>query len=175
MSAPPEFFHIQSQQRRDMILTRVLVLALIALTGVSAGCGKLFGPKTTQAAVELRAAPTLNPDDSGRPSPLRLRLYELKSVSAFNSADFNSLYQHDKDVLGGDLVSVEEIQVQPGMQKSFMRPTAPDTKFLAVLAPYRKIEQAVWRASIEVPAGKTTPVVLDVGTLAVSLKPPQKK
>ena len=119
-----------------MILTRVLVLCLIGLTGVSAGCGKLFGPKTTQAAVELHAAPTLNPDDSGRPSPLRLRLYELKSVSAFNSADFNSLYQHDKDVLGGDLVSVEEIQVQPGMQKSFfMCLTAPDTKFLAVLAP----------------------------------------
>ena len=108
-----------------MILTRVLVLGLIALTGVSAGCGKLFGPKTTQAAVELRAAPTLNPDDSGRPSPLRLRLYELKSVSAFNSADFNSLYQHDKDVLGGDLVSVEEIQVQPGMQKKLYAPDRP--------------------------------------------------
>jgi type VI secretion system protein VasD len=158
-----------------MTPTRVLILGLIALTGLSAGCAKLFGPKPTQAAVELHAASTLNPDDSGRPSPLRLRLYELKSVSAFNSADFNSLYQHDKEVLGGDLVVLEEIQVQPGMQKSFTRTLGPDSKFLAVLAPYRKIEQAGWRASIEVPAGKTTPLVLDVGSLAVSLAPPQKK
>lgn len=158
-----------------MTLTRVFVLGLIALMGFSVGCAKLFGPKATQAALELRASSTLNPDDSDRPSPLRLRLYELKSVSAFNSADFNSLYQRDKEELGGNLVAVEEIQVQPGMQKKFTRSLSPDTKFLGVLAPYRKIEQAGWRASIEVPPGKTTSLVLDVGSLAVTLAPPQKK
>jgi type VI secretion system protein VasD len=158
-----------------MTLNRSLLIGLIALMGLAAGCGKLMGPKPTQAALELRAASTLNPDDSGRPSPLRVRLYELKSVSAFNSGDFNSLYQHDKETLGGDLVALEEIQVQPGMQKSFTRKLSPDTKFLGVLAPYRNIEQAVWRASMEVPAGKTTPVALDVESLAVSLAPPQKK
>ncbi|HKQ23909.1 MAG TPA: type VI secretion system lipoprotein TssJ [Burkholderiales bacterium] len=158
-----------------MTHSRVLVLALIALMSVSTGCAKLLGPKATKAALELRAAETLNPDDSDRPSPLRLRLYELKSVSAFNSADFNSLYQRDKEVLGGNLVALEEIQVQPGMQKSFTRTLSPDTKVLAVLAPYRKIEQAGWRASIDVPPGKTTPLVLDVGSLAVSLTPPPKK
>jgi type VI secretion system protein VasD len=158
-----------------MTVTRILVPCLVVLLGLSASCGKLMGPKPTQAALELRAASTLNPDDTGRPSPLRLRLYELKSISAFNSGDFNSLYQRDKEVLGGDLVALEEIQVQPGMQKSFTRKLSPDTKFLGVLAPYRKIEQAGWRASMEVPAGKTTPVALDVDSLAVSLAPPQKK
>jgi len=156
-------------------MTRFLVPALIALAALSAGCGKLMGPKATTAAMELRAATNLNPDDSGRPSPLRVRLYELKSASGFNGQDFFSLYERDKDVLGPDLVAREEIQVEPGMQKNFTRKLSPDTKFLGVLAPYRNIERAKWRASMEVPAGKTTPVVLDLESLAVSLGPPPKK
>jgi type VI secretion system protein VasD len=156
-------------------MTRLLALALIALAGLSAGCGKLMGPKQATAAMQLRAASNLNPDDSGRPSPLRVRLYELKSVSGFNGQDFFSLYERDKDVLGPDLVAREEIQVEPGMQKSFNRKLSPDTKFLAVLAPYRNIERAKWRASMEVPAGKTTPVALDLDSLSVNLAPPPKK
>jgi type VI secretion system protein VasD len=133
-------------------------------------------PKPTIAAVELRAAPNLNPDDSGRASPLRIRLYELKSASTFNAQDFFSLYERDKDVLGADLVAREEIQVEPGMRKTFTRNVGPDTKFIGVLAPYRDIERAKWRASVEVPPNKTTPISLELGSLAVSLTPaPDRK
>jgi type VI secretion system protein VasD len=156
-------------------MTRSLVPALIALATVFGGCGKLMGPKQPTAAMELRATPNLNPDDSGRPSPLRIRLYELKSISGFNGQDFFSLYERDKDVLGPDLVAREEIQVEPGMQKTFTRKLSPDTKFLGVLAPYRNIERATWRATMEVPAGKTTPVALELDSLSVSLAPPPKK
>lgn len=157
------------------MMTRVLLAALIVLAALSSGCGKLFGPKQTAAAMELRAAPNLNPDDSGRPSPLRIRLYELKSVSGFNGQDFFSLYERDKDVLGADLVAREEIQVEPGMQKSFKRTLSPDTKFIGVLAPYRKVERATWRAYMEVRPGKSTTVALDLESLVVKLGPPPKK
>jgi type VI secretion system protein VasD len=155
-------------------MTRALLLVLIALAAMSAACGKLFGPKQTTAAMQLHAAASLNPDDSGRPSPLRIRLYELKSTGAFNGQDFFSLYERDKDILGPDLVAREEIQVEPGMEKSFTRALSPDTKFLAVLAPYRNIERAKWRASMEVRAGKTTPIALDLDSLSVNLGPPPK-
>ena len=59
-----------------MTQTRVLVLGLIVLLSLFAGCAKLFGTKETQAVLELQASSNLNPDDAGRPSPLRLRLYE---------------------------------------------------------------------------------------------------
>lgn len=158
-----------------MIPLRLLAVICVVIAGLGTGCGKLFGPKATTAAIELRASPELNPDDSGRPSPLRLRLYELKSASAFNAQEFFSLYKDDSAVLAADLVAKEEIQIEPGMTKSFSRKLSPDTKFLAVLAPYRKIEHATWRASLEVPQGKTTPVVLEVGKLTVTLAPPAKK
>jgi len=157
-----------------MTAWRSLAVACIAVV-LTAGCGKLLGPKATTVNVDLQASAELNPDDSGRASPMRLRLYELKSASSFNAQDFFSLYERDSAVLGADLVAREEIQIEPGMTKSFSRKLSPDTKFLGVLAPYRKVEEATWRAHFEVPQGKTTPLVLDVGKLAVRLAPPEKK
>jgi type VI secretion system protein VasD len=138
-------------------------------------CGKLFGPKPTNAVVDLQAAQNLNPDVTGRPSPLRVRIYELKSVGTFNKADIFSLSEKDKDLLAADLVAMEEIQVKPGMQQTLSRKLSPDTKFLAVLAPYRDWEHATWRASIEIPQGKTTPVALQLEQIAVSLSIKKKK
>ena len=157
-------------------LTRRLfaMAACAALVSSTVACGKLFGTKPTVVDLDLRAAPNLNPDASGRASPLRLRFYELKSVSVFNGADFFSLYDHDKEVLAADLVVREEIQVEPGMQKRFTRKPGPDTKFIAVLAPYRDIDHAKWRAALEIRANKTTGVELSVERLAVSLLPVSK-
>lgn len=150
------------------------MVACAALVSSTVACGKLFGTKPTVVDLDLRAAPNLNPDASGRASPLRLRLYELKSVSVFNGADFFSLYDHDKEVLAADLVVREEIQVEPGMQKRFTRKPGPDTKFIAVLAPYRDIDHAKWRAALEIRANKTNEVELSVERLAVSLLPVSK-
>jgi type VI secretion system protein VasD len=160
-----------ARARRAAIL---FVIAFPVLLSGVAGC-KLFGPKPTVAEIDLRAQQSLNPDDTGRASPLRVRLYELKSVSAFNSADFFSLYEHDKDILAADIVVREEIQVEPGMQKTYTRRPGPDTKFIAVFAAYRDFEHAKWRATMELPPNKTTSIVLQLDTLAVTLSPASKK
>jgi len=152
-------------------MTRVLIAALIALAALSAGCS-LFGSKQTTAAIQLRAVWSLNPDASGRPSPLRIRLYELKSAGAFDGQDFFSLYDRDKEVLGADLVARQELQVEPGMQKDFKLTLNPDTKFFAVLAQYRDIEHAKWRATMQVRPGKTTRMLLNLDSLSVKLGPP---
>jgi type VI secretion system protein VasD len=166
-----------SSRASMMAITRKLVIAALFATVLFglAGCAKLFGPRATVVDVDLRASTGLNPDATGRASPLRLRFYELKSISVFNSADFFSLYDRDKEVLGADIVVREEIQVEPGAQRSFTRKPAPDTKFIAVLAPYRDLDHAKWRAAMEVPANKTTQVELKLDPLAVSLAPPPKK
>jgi type VI secretion system protein VasD len=141
-----------------IVLLGMLMLALTAC-----------GTKPTKAVVELKAAENLNPDVTGRASPMRVRLYELKSVSTFNTADIFSLSDKDKELLAADLVAMEEIQVKPGMQQTLTRTLAPDVKFLAVLAPYRDWEHATWRASLEIPPGKTTPVVLELERISVLL------
>ncbi len=165
-----------SRAQTTVTTRRRFISASFAMTLLGlAACAKLFGPSATVVNVDLRASPGLNPDATGRASPLRLRFYELKSASVFSSADFFSLYDRDKEVLAADIVVREEIQVEPGMQKSFTRKPGPDTKFIAVLAPYRDLDHAKWRAAMEVPANKTTPVDLKLDPLAVSLAAASKK
>ena len=166
-----------SLRTQSMLSIRRLIgiVAIVTIAFGVVGCAKLFGPGATVVDIDLHASPGLNPDAGGRASPLRLRFYELKSVSVFNSADFFSLYDRDKEVLGADIVVREEIQVEPGMQKNFTRKPGPDTKFIAVLAPYRDLDHAKWRATMEIPANKATQVELKLEPLAVSLAPPAKK
>ena len=71
-------------------------------------------PKATTVNGSIEAAAGLNPSVTQRPSPLMIRIYELKSAAAFNQADFMSLYQSDQVTLGADLLAKEEMMLQPG-------------------------------------------------------------
>ena len=61
-------------------------------------------PMPTPVTGSIQGASELNPSVNQRPSPVLLRVYELKSPTAFNQADFMALYQADQATLGADLV-----------------------------------------------------------------------
>src|SRR4051794_33436729 len=129
-------------------LHSALALCLAALL-VSA-CGSKPPPKPASVTGTIEAAAQINPSTSKRPSPLLLRIYELRSVAAFNSADFMSLYQRDQAELAADLVTKEEFVMSPGETKTFAKTLAPDTRFLGVVAAYRDLEHAKWRSSVAI-------------------------
>lgn len=114
----------------------------------------------------------VNPDRSGRPSPILVRVYELKATSAFDSADFFTLYGKDQATLGGDLNAKNEFLLRPGDSKSVEQPTQPGTKFIAVVAAYRDIERSRWRAVAPVPPNRTTPLVIRVDAADVTIGAP---
>lgn len=102
--------------------------------------------------VELQAAADVNPDGRGRPSPVVVRVYELKASAPFESADFLSLYDKDQSVLGGDLVARDEFTLSPG-QSTTLRRVASDSRFLAVMAAFRDLDSGRWRAVVPLAAG----------------------
>lgn len=110
-----------------------------------------------------------NPDARGRPSPVVLRIVELKGLAAFEAADFFSLFERDKETLGGELVAREEMMLQPGEQRASRRELNAETRFVGVIAAYRDIDRSVWRASMPVTPHQTTPVRVDVLERQVSL------
>jgi type VI secretion system protein VasD len=132
-----------------------------------AACGGPAKVKPTQVNASLVAAAEVNRSESGRPSPLQLRVYELKSVAAFNSADFMSLYQRDQAELAADLVGKEEYRLEPGESKAFSKTLAPETRFLGVLASYRDVEHAKWRSVVTIQPQQTQQVNIRAGALAV--------
>ena len=136
-------------------------LGLTALTG----CGS----SPTRIEANIVAATDLNPDYNGRASPLVVRLYQLKSPVAFNNASFFALYDSDAAALGDDLQGKEEIELKPGDKLEIERELEPQTRFVGLLAGYRDIENASWRAVAEVPEGETTDLKIDFGRLAVKI------
>lgn len=99
----------------------------------------------------LSAAATVNPDEQQRAAPIVVRLYELKTDGAFNAADFYTLQDKDKTVLSDDLVKRDQFQLRPGEHLTIRRAADPASTKLGVLAAYRDLPNAVWRAVYTLP------------------------
>ena len=139
---------------------------LISGVVLLAGCSS--GPPLVQGTI--RAEPAVNPDRGGRPSPIVVRVYELKAVAAFNGADFFALYDKEQETIGGDLVGREEFLLQPSESRQYRRQFQPDTKFIGVIGAYRDLEQSRWRQVIPVPAKSKATLTISVQARAVSLE-----
>ena len=145
-----------------LVLQRV---AATALAAVLVACAS--APKPTQVAGTIEASAQVNPSTSKRPSPVLVRVYELKTAAAFSAADFMSLYQRDKTELGGDMLGKDEFVLAPGESKTFAKTLSPDTRFLGVLAAYRDVEHARWRSVVAVQPGQKQNVVIRANELAI--------
>lgn len=131
---------------RILPLTTALLCALgICFSG--AGCkSKPRKPVSPVAIVSLRAVADANPGPDGHPSPIVLRLYQLKADAAFASSDYFPLIDDEKKVLGQDLVSREEQELFPGQTLSIEIPFATETRFFGLAGGYYDTGKASWRA-----------------------------
>jgi type VI secretion system protein VasD len=129
------------------------------------------GPKPTQVAGAIEVSAEANPSPSGRPSPLQVRVYELKSAAAFNSADFMSLYERDAATLGPEMVAREEFVLSPGASRPYTKTLAPDTRFLGFVAAYRDLDHAKWRTTLPIQPGKSQKIVVRASALAIEAAP----
>lgn len=157
---------------------RRAVLAAVALLALGA-CSippstPLIGSKETTVEARITATPTLNADARSRPSPLVMRVYELSARNAFDTADFVSLYERDKEALAADLVSREEIVLQPGETRDWKKKLSPQTKFLGVVAAYREIERASWRAVLPIKQVAVNRLAIQAEDLTIRLAPAPK-
>lgn len=150
--------------RKRFRLSLILVMALSACATPPPP-----PPKPTTIAATLDANANVNPDMRGRPSPVVVRFYELKALAAFNSADFFALNDRDKDTLGSELVAREEFVLQPGDKRPLARTLQADTRFIGVVAAYRDLERAQWRASAPVPLNQASTVTVSFDDRKVSI------
>jgi len=126
-------------------------------------------PPPTVLQVDVIALPNVNPDARGRPSPVVFRFYELKSLAAFTTADFFALVDKDKETLGAELVAREEFQLIPGDQKHFERKVQADTRYVGVVAAFRDLERAQWRATMPVTPQRTSVVEVKLEASKVTI------
>jgi type VI secretion system protein VasD len=146
----------------------------LALCGVLVACAQKEPPPPpppTKVELTLTAADGVNPDPEGRASPVIVRYYQLAGTNAFEKADFFQLYDKEAALLGQDLLGRDEVPLAPGATQKAAFEAKAGTKFLGVVAAYRDINQAEWRADVPIPANQTTKLKVTLDKLKLSIAP----
>ncbi len=139
-------------------LTRaILVITLLFLVGCASA------PKPPIAKISLNVKENINlytnENNHAEARPVVIRVYELNSLAAFNSADFFSIFNNYEAALGSEHLNSEEFQLPPGEQLKFDRTLHIDTRYVGVISAFRDLEHAQWRAATAVPLKESAPEI----------------
>ena len=156
-------------------IIRLLPICFAALVVLGACAGG--PPKDIILEGDLIASPEINPNLEGRASPVTIVIFHLKSADAFMTKDFFNLYNADSGALASDQIQRIDMQIQPGQTLPIASEFDPETTHIGILAAFRDIDNAEWRAVIALPeiglADKLNPfsnkkLVVSVDKLSVS-------
>jgi type VI secretion system protein VasD len=156
---------LPSRPRRRLIVIGVL----LAVAAVS-GCATDKSAKTTPVKFDIQADQQVNPDANGQPTPVVVRVYELKSTTAFTQAAFFDLFDNDAKVLGSDLVAKREFEIKPGDRVDFDRDTPVETRYIGVTAAFRLGDDSQWRTTAEIKPEKNNTIVVKVAAQSISIE-----
>ena len=144
-------------------------MAGIALAVLVAGCSntttKVKGALgfDTEVRLTFDVSSDINPDSSGRPSPLMVRVYELKSPTLFERANFIDLYQRDQQVLGADYIAKHDIRrLTPGDERVETLMLSDDAQYIAVFAEFTRYQDANFAVLIPVKSHSKTKEVVQI-------------
>jgi len=127
-------------------------------------------PETkTKSAMTLAASADTNPDANGRPSPVVVRVYQLKTDAAFKGAEFFALYDDDQKVLGPELISRDEFVLAPSEKKTINVAVSKETRFVGALAAFRDIRNAQWRGLVVAPQRSSLNVAVERARIVLSV------
>ncbi|HYK89258.1 MAG TPA: type VI secretion system lipoprotein TssJ, partial [Acidobacteriota bacterium] len=87
--------------------------------------------------IALAATPNINPDPSGQPLSVVVRIYQLKDKGRLESADYPSIWKSDRETLSDDFLDRQERVVQPGTQEMLEIKTNPAAAYLGIVALFR--------------------------------------
>lgn len=134
----------------------LFVFMVLILTGCQSNKSAVGGylDLDTDLKIEFFVDSDINPDDNGTPSPLFLRLYELKSDKMIKKADFIDLYEQDKKTLGADMIGdVHKLKrFRPGEGRIEHFVLGKNTYYVALYAEFLDFKESGFKLVIPVVA-----------------------
>ena len=134
--------------RSGLIKTLMLAMMVFAIGGCSSSKSRVGGILNldTDLKLTLKVASDINPDYNDRPSPVFVRFYQLKSVTAFEKADFIDIYERDKEIFGGDIVSKQILKpLIPGESRVERLVLEPGTRAIAIFAEFSQYAGSTYK------------------------------
>ncbi len=128
-----------------LIVLSTIICSAISCTTVNSKVGGVFG-LDTDLTLRVNVLSDINPDEANEPKPLTLRIYELKSDSLINKADFISLYDRDKATLGADYLTAPKIEyLEPGVDRVLKFVTSEEARYIALYAEFYRYKDANYK------------------------------
>jgi type VI secretion system protein VasD len=164
-------------------LSRATCLAFAALLS---GCGvwqaasdgtvnaydTIFHNRGKVLSIDLAATANLNPDDSGHPRAVAVRVYQLKDRKRFDAASYPDLLVKDEIVLAPDVQAHMATVINPGGSASVSQPLEKDTEFVGIAAFYQSTDKTrAWKHVIttsKLPGVAPLTLTLESGDLELS-------
>jgi type VI secretion system protein VasD len=91
----------------------------------------------------------LNPDASGTPLSVVMRVYQLTTLERFASTDADSLWDDPKKALGNTLVESREITLLPGIGQIDQWPLSKSARYVGVAAFFRVDDNGRWKVAFD--------------------------
>jgi type VI secretion system protein VasD len=148
------------------MIARRTVLWMTALA--AAGCSSQPPPPAV-LTLNIKAGADQNPDPSGHPSPVAVRLFELAGTAKFERADFFALTEREQQTLAAEGQGSEEFVLNPGESRTITRELKKGVQFIGIAVQFRDIDHAQWRAMSPVAASGPSQRALSIGRLSASL------
>jgi type VI secretion system protein VasD len=147
------------------IFRLVSLLMALSLTMALGSCSK------PRIDLSVASQSNVNPDHSGRPSPIIVKMYELRGDLSFKQSDFQSLFQEPVQTLGADLIAADELLFVPGEARHVIYEPMPETRFVGIVGGFRQMERAQWRAIAPIDPEKINLVPLELNDVSLILVP----
>lgn len=125
---------------------RCLFLVSVVLLNGCAVANHVVDPYTN---LRFEASDSINPDASGRASPLVIRIYELRASDTFRSAGFFDLYDEPEGVLDKDLLSMDDLVLRPELAEHLEMTLHENTRYIGIVAAFQNIDEAGWKMIID--------------------------
>lgn len=128
------------------------VLALVAL-GLCGCASDRKPPKESDESgnkikFSVLVAEDVNRSVSGRPSPVRLDVYQLTANHDFNQADYFDLADNATETLGDKLIQRDRYMVRPGALMDLNMQLDSHTKYVGIVAGYREYAEKKWKLTL---------------------------
>ena len=139
-------------QGLKLILLLAMIAALSSCQAMNATVGGYLG-LDTDVQIDFVIDSDINPDELDTPSPLFIRMYELKTAKMMRRADFIEIYERDKKVLGADMVKVHKLKhFKPGESRTEHFVLQEDTNYVALFGEFLEFKDAKYKLIIPVVA-----------------------
>jgi type VI secretion system protein VasD len=131
-------------------------------------------PEPTVIRAYISASEDVNPTPpDGKPTRIVVQLYELASPSAFDNADFWTLYEAPPKASVEGVVDRYEVEVEPGEAEELEHEFQTGSRYVGVVAAYHDLNSVSWHAVKPVEPNQTTELTIIVDREKVAIEEKQ--